>query len=484
VDVGIQRRPPWFWDRLCFQQACPSVPAEEGTRVTLCRPPLLLLTVVCALGATALLAGEPRVLTLDEALELAFRQNPSLAAARHQVEAAEAHEDTAFAGYLPGLSLDASYARQTGNYVPRPGMGSFNASALGTSSESFNVYNFSLSLRQPIWDFGRTTGANDAAAAGCRAARQDLRGARLDLWALVVNRYWAVLASQQMLQVANRTHEQALRYADRARALFEAGLRPKIDVLRTESDALGAEAARVSAEDALTLSESALLTALGSEERFDFQVAEPPEVAEGGALPGLEAAVAEALSARPEVAELRARLEAQEGVLRTVRGGYFPSLSAQASFSYAGIDFTELVWNWSLGIGLSVPLLAFLSTAHQVEEASAQRAILEANLESLALSVRMQAEQALAQVADAGARLRPVGAAVETAREALKLAEGRYEAGTGNQVELLDAQAALANAEASQIRARYDLALAWTALRSALGRLPERFHEQGAGGGP
>ena len=444
----------------------------------------LLGIAACAACVAPALAADPRVLTLDEALELAFRQNPSLAAARHQVEAAEAREDTAFAGYLPGLNLDAAYARQTGNYVPRPGLGGFDASALGTSTESYNVFNFSLSLRQPIWDFGRTLGANDAAEAGSRAARQGLRGARLGLWTLVVNRYWAVLASQQMLQVADRTLAQAQRYAARARALFEAGLRPKIDVLRTESDALGAEAARVSAEDALKLSESALLTALGSSERFDFQVVEPPEPADGAAAAGLEAALAEALAARPEVAELRARLEAQEGVLRAARGGYYPRLDAQASFSYAGIDLTELVWNWSLGIGLSVPLFAFLSSAHQVEEALAQRAILEANQETLALSVRMEVEQALASVADAGARLRPVGAAVDTAREALKLAEGRYEAGTGNQVELLDAQAALANAEANQIRARYDLALAWTALRRALGRLPERFHDGGAGGSP
>ena len=84
----------------------------------------------------------------------------------------------------------------------------------------------------------------------------------------------------------------------------------------------------------------------------------------------------------------------------------------------------------------------------------------------------MEVEQALRQVQDARARLEPVGSALLAAREALRLAEGRYEAGTGNQVELLDAQSVTANAEANQVRARLDLAMAQTRLARALGRLP------------
>ena len=87
----------------------------------------------------------------------------------------------------------------------------------------------------------------------------------------------------------------------------------------------------------------------------------------------------------------------------------------------------------------------------------------------------MEVVQSHRQVIDAQARLRPLGGALTAAQEAVRLAGGRYEAGTGNQVELLDAQAALANAEANLVRAEYDLAMAWTALRRAVNGVPARF---------
>jgi len=74
----------------------------------------------------------------------------------------------------------------------------------------------------------------------------------------------------------------------------------------------------------------------------------------------------------------------------------------------------------------------------------------------------------------------PIRAALDAAREALELAQGRYETGTGDSVELLDAQAALANAEAGAVRARLDLALARVAWDRAVGRIPARFATQEA----
>jgi outer membrane protein len=90
------------------------------------------------------------------------------------------------------------------------------------------------------------------------------------------------------------------------------------------------------------------------------------------------------------------------------------------------------------------------------------------------LGIRLDVEQAAAAVNEASAKIQPILAALEAAREAFELAQARYDVGTGNSVELLDAQSAYANAQAAEVRARLDLELAYVAWHRAIGVIPTR----------
>jgi outer membrane protein TolC len=304
---------------------------------------------------------------------------------------------------------------------------------------------------------------------------------RLDVWERVVSRYYGVLASRQMLQVAQRAADQARRHADRARALVEAGLRPRIDAVRAEADAQNAEAARLSAADALAVSRVALATAIGDPGLSSVDVVDPGPLAEDDAGP-FDAAegVRQAVGQRPERAALAARIVAQEGVIRSVRARWLPVVAANASFNDSGLEVHELVWNWSVGVSVTVPVLSAVQTTYEYREAKARLARLHADQASLDLALRLEVEQAAAAVNEANVRMAPILAALDAAREALELAQGRYEAGTGDSVELLDAQAALANAEAGEVRARLGVALARVAWNRAVGRIPARLSGEGA----
>ncbi len=433
--------------------------------------------VVAAFWAGPALAQE-RTLTLAEALSLALRHNPDLGAVWHAREGAEAHEGVARAGYLPTLTGTAAYTRQTGNFTPRPGLipSSFRLSS-SPSNQSYNYFSLGVTLQQPLYDFGRTGGAYDSARAQTDAATRDVEAVRQQTWFAVVTRFHAVVAAQEMVRVARTLREQAEHHAARARAMVAAGTRPRIEAVRAEAEAQAAQAAYLQAQNDLTVAKTDLLAVLGVPEPFAFQVQEPPEPPDDPLRP-LDAAVAEALRNRPDRAALLARIEAQEGVVRSLRGQWFPVLSATGSFTDAGTEVKDLVWNWSLGITLSVPLFTGLSPLYQVREAEAALAALRERLRGLEVAVRRDVEQARAAVEDARARLGPLRASVEAAREALALAEGRYEAGAGTSVELLDARAALANAEAALVRGRLDLTLARAAWLRALGKVP------GPGQGP
>ncbi|HMI91925.1 MAG TPA: TolC family protein, partial [Polyangiales bacterium] len=83
--------------------------------------------------------------------------------------------------------------------------------------------------------------------------------------------------------------------------------------------------------------------------------------------------------------------------------------------------------------------------------------------------IRFEVEQARLAVRAAKATLEASDEAVVSARERLRLAEGRYAAGAGSALELSDAQLALANALAQRVRADYTLASARASLLLALG---------------
>jgi outer membrane protein len=105
-----------------------------------------------------------------------------------------------------------------------------------------------------------------------------------------------------------------------------------------------------------------------------------------------------------------------------------------------------------------------------MQEARANQRNNEAQIALLRQNVRLQVEQSRLGVLAALAVLEAAGEALANAQGRLKLAEGRYEAGVGNAIELGDAQVALTQAESQSVSAEYSLSVARAQLLNALGR--------------
>ena len=433
---------------------------------------LLIMLALLATAATA--SGEPRRLTLDEARDMAFRQRAVVGAARARVSAAAEDAGVAFAGYLPSVAVDAGYSRMTANYGGQPGQVPQTPGQSTNSTASYDYFNFGLTVSQPIWDFGRTLGANDRAERGVDVARRDEGSARADLWFRVVAGYYQVLASQQLVEAATRARDLARAMADRAASLYKAGTRPRVDLLQSEATAQAAEAGRMSAAEALAANSAAFLASLGAAEPFEF-VAARPEASGVRDVPARAAALDEAFAARPERAAVAARVKVAEAEVRVLNGDWWPRLFAAGRFSESGTQFLHMAWNWQVGVGLTWPVFSGLATRHGVRAAEARVAFAKAALEEIDVTVRSDLDQALARLAGAVGRAEPLRLAQAAASEALAVADQRYKAGEGSQVEVREAQTALAQAEAAVVRAALDADLAWAGLDRALGRVPAKY---------
>jgi outer membrane protein len=193
--------------------------------------------------------------------------------------------------------------------------------------------------------------------------------------------------------------------------------------------------------------------------------AEPP-----GAPEDVEALVAPALDARPEVRALRARVAAADASIRVARAPKRPQANVQGRYDYANpnqrIFPLEGVWRdtWSQGIGVSWTAFDFGRTSAATARAQAQAEATKRELADLVQRIRLEVTSRLLAVRTARASLLVAARSVESARENVKVSQDRYQAGVSPSSDLLDAETRL-------LRAGLDETLATTRLRVARAQL-------------
>jgi outer membrane protein len=417
-----------------------------------------------------------RLLTLDEAVATARARQPALRVARATTEAAHARAVGARAALLPQVSAVLGYQRATANFAPRPGSlpHGFTLPNDSTSFDSFNYFSGGVTLNQWLFDFGQTIGAYRAARAAAEASRV---GERVSVAGVVLRVRLAFLqarAQKALLAVADEALAAQTRHLEQIDGFVQVGTRPSIDLVQARADLARAKLQRINAENGYATARAQLAQAMGLAALADFEVADetlPPVPGEDQPVAAL---AANALRERPEFAELDAQRRAEELSLRAKRGAYWPSLGLALSFNEAGAALDDLAWNFGFSVSLVWPLLQGGQTWAQARAARANLAVLQAQVEGRRQQVQLEVVEARLGVRAAKEAVSAATQAQDSARERLRLAEGRYETGVGNGIELADAQSQHDSAAAQRVAAEFNLAAARAQLLFALGQAPAR----------
>jgi len=254
---------------------------------------------------------------------------------------------------------------------------------------------------------------------------------------------------------------------EQAEAFFRAGTVARADIIKAQAAAASAEADLVAARGQVEIALASLLSALGLPLTQEVRVADPGEPTIPEVTPPEAAALA--VSGRPEVRRAAAEVKGTEFALRIAEARAKVMISTDAGLVLQ-ISPNPGQVGWALSATISYPLSDGGRTKAAVEEARANLAAAIARMEETKRQVQLEAFQAAVNAREARARLAAVRASVAAAEESLRVAEGRYQAGAGTLLEVLDAQATATQARISYVQARYDLYLAGVALQHALGR--------------
>lgn len=465
-----------------------------------------------ALLVVGLLAGGPARadpdLTVEDAIRIARSHHPSLEAQRGQADAADGRRDQALAQLLPYLTGNLAYQPTTANLAATPaqvrtllraagsdtvidtrGMpvsvncqtpGIGNCALLAPLPQSWALHTFwqaQVGVAWTVWDWGRSINGYRSARDLAQAQAVGVRAASNDVVLQVKLAFFGALAADEQAAVAVDAVRTYAAHLAQTRGLHDAGLRTGIDVATAESAAASADILLSRARTAQEASRTQLLVALGEDRWHGWQLrardealeVQPGDDQRGGS--SLDELANQAVAQRPEQAQLRLQQEAFSASVASARAGYLPALSLNLEPIWAGPSWSSLTGNLTVTIALGFPLggMSPWLVHGQAREAAGNLAVARAGERASRDSIRQELADARTSFTFAREQLRLARKLTEASARQRALAEGRYQTGVGNVIELYDALLTDVNARSQLVQARLEVASARARLQHALG---------------
>jgi multidrug efflux system outer membrane protein len=411
-----------------------------------------------ALGQSA--GGDPSAptVTLTEARRRAASVSPDAVAARGQLETAAWERRSALSNLLtPTVTAGGNYTHFSEPF--------FN---LGTGGLSPNSTSATLEARYTVLGAGKL-GRLKSSRASVDAAEAGEIASRFQTAFAADAAYFSVLADRELFRVATDRLRRAEEQLDVARVRVQAGEAIATDSLQLMLEANRAQLAVLSRDSAVVTSRLRLgrqIGLMGPAEAAPIDTAAPPP------LPlTQEAAVSEMRSRGPQVVAARATERRADAMLLAQRESYLPEISVGAiTGAYDSEMFPSERKRTQLALTVSLPIWNAGQRELEVSRARVER--------DIARSEREESERAAAEViaqayhgygvSRAAIELAMVGVAVST--ENYRVQGARYREGATTILDLLEAQVALSEAEATLVQARYATRLALARLEALLGR--------------
>lgn len=425
-----------------------------------------------------------RPLHLADVIDAALCRNPQTASAWAAARTRAAAVGTARSAYLPTLSASGSATRTVaGDSTSSFGSGFSDDSGFSSSSSGDDTrYSASATLSYLLFDFGARGAALDGARALLDAARATRNAALQSVYLSAVTSYYDWVSATGALQAAREAERAAQSSLDAATVREQVGTATRADRLQAQTAFAQSQLTRVQAEGALRTALGALANAMGVGANTPLQLVEAPLVTPSeDYAEQLDPLVSAAIDTRPDLIAAAANVRAAETDIDAARAAGLPNLSANATESYSDTGSRERQ-STSVGLSLSIPIFTGYENTYRVRSAEAQLESSRAELARLRNQATLEVYQAHSDLTTQTQSVFTAQALVAAAEESESVARGRYEAGVGTILDLINAQSSAADARRQLVLARSNWAAARTQLAQAVGVLdPARNPDDGAG---
>ena len=439
---------------------------------------LMLGLVTSSLMAMAQQSEQPAqpeqklVLTLEQALEIALSENPTIKVADQQIEIKRYAKKGTYASLYPQIDGTVTYQRVIQKQTMSMDMGTGEPMTIRVGSD--NSFNGGVALGMAVVN-AQLWESLKVSALDVELAVEQARSSRIDMVEQVTKAYYGILLAKQSQELYQRVYDNAVENNKIVKKRFEVGQVSEYDLITSNVSVQNALPNVIEAEYTVTLALWQLKALLGIDLQRDIDVL--------GSLMDYVSALDKGyelsqlnLENNTTLKQLDMQEQMLEHALKITKLANVPSLSVNAAYLYTALGndgkfFVKTAWNpyAYAGLQLNIPIFAGGKRRAATREASLNLSNLKLQRENAERQLRVGIVQYLNNMQSSVKKYHASAATVDQAQRGYDISVKRYDVGRGTLVEIDNSQVALIQSELARNQAIYNFLTAKTSLDKVLG---------------
>ena len=419
------------------------------------RPMMMVALMLCALGTKA---QEKLTLTLEQAIEIALSDNPTIQVAEQTIELKKISNKETALGLLPEASLSGAYTRTIKKQtmvMDMPGVGT-QRFKVGIPNQYQGGVTVSLPIFAPTLYKSMKLTKTDVAL-----AVEQARASKQDLINQVTKAFYQTLLAQDSYAVLQKAFAQSEENFRIVNAKYEQGRVSEFDKISAEVQMRNMQPSVISARNGVDLSKLQLLVLMNIDPETEIELEGSLNDYEEDVFAGVLTADTNSLKSNSTLAQLDMNVKMLQQSLSINKQSFAPIVALQFNYMYTcmanDFKFKDYEWNpySNLSLSVSIPLFKY-SNFSAVKKTNLQIAQLRTNRDYTARQLEMQQQSYLNSMAASAEQVSSNKEAIVQAQKGRDIAEKLYEVGRGTVLELNSAEVALTQAKLTYTQAIFD----------------------------
>jgi len=416
------------------------------------------------------LSATPVALSLDGAVALGLKQNLGGVLATDAITDARGQRWQALSELLPNVVTDTGFGVHQINI-----RAAFGLTIPGQPPiiGPFGYFDSRAYFTQSAFDW-ESVEQERSSNAQLESAEFSAKDARELVVLVVVSNYLLVVADQSEVESATSQRDTAKALFQQASDQKTAGLASAVDVLRSEVELKSREQKLIVAQNNLAKEKLVLARAIGLPLSQQFQITTRIPYQELTSS-GLDEAIQNAYMARPDYQSQLSRVRSAELARKAASAERYPTLGVETDYGLSGVNPGSSHGTVDAAVTLHIPIFQGGRVHGDVLRADASLEIERQRLEDLRARIDEEVRDAYLDLEADGKEVSVEQSAVTLATQTLEQSRDRFRSGVTDNVEVVQAQDALAIANDAYIASLYSYNLAKISLARATGVAASRY---------
>ena len=414
------------------------------------RPMMMVALMLCALGTKA--QGK-LTLTLEQAIEIALSDNPTIQVAEQTIQLKRISDKEAVMGLLPEASLSGAYTRTIKKQTMVMNGMKFQ---VGIPNQYQGGLTVSLPIFVPTLYKSMKLTKTDVAL-----AVEQARASKQDLVNQVTKAFYQTLLAQDSYAVLEKSFKQSEANYNIVKAKYDQGKVSEFDKITAEVQMRNLKPSVISASNGIELSKLQLLVLMNIDPETEIELEGSLNDYEEGVYASAMNTEASSLENNTSLAQMDMNVKMLQQTLSLNKQNFAPTVALQFNYMYTcmadDFKFKDYEWNPYSNVSLSVSIPVFkYKNFSTVKKTNLQISQLMQNRDYTARQLAMQQQSYLNSMAASVEQMASNKEAIAQAQKGRDIAEKLYEVGRGTVLELNNAEVALTQAKLTYTQAIYD----------------------------